>query len=445
MISVEIQNFQSIESATLEINGFVALVGRSNIGKSAVIRAVHAAITNASGTSFVRHGPECVRRLRGVKTCKCFSRVRMVGDGFDLTWEKGDAVGRYELNGKSYDAIARGFPDFLAPDWTPVKVGSETMSIQVAPQWQPLFLLDESGGVVADVLSDVAQLDRINAAVRLVESDRREVMSTLKVREKDRAGLQIQLNGFQGLDVALEDAAKVDPAIQKAKLRAARLKVISSYRTRALALYAEMARLKPVLVLQLPVTVELENQVVQYRAMAALLRRLLEAALLIESLQGVDDVDDVETEALEGLAANARDIVRFCAAYLEIETSIAGLVGVEEVDVPVTGDLTSQAKRVRSMRGFIARLRALKTQYQGLLGVPDVEEPDSKPLEGLWKALQSIRGLRERLAGCEAAVARLEAELEGLAPEEQVVQDELANLGVCPVCQRPTGDHGDHR
>ena len=444
MISVEIHNFQSIESATLQVNGFVALVGRSNIGKSAVIRAVHAAITNASGTSFVRHGAECARRLRGVKTCKCFSRVRLVGDDFDLTWEKGDAVGRYELNGKTYDAIARGFPDFLAPDWTPVKVGTETMSIQVAPQWQPLFLLNESGGVVADVLSDVAQLDRINAAVRLVESDRREVMSTLKVREKDRLGLQMQVNGFQGLDVALEDAAKVDPAIQKAELQAARLKALSGYRLRAVTLRDEMTLLKPVLSLELPVTVELETQVKRYRAMVALLQRMFDAALLIDSLQGVEDVDDVGTEELESLSANARDVVRLCAAYLELEGALAGLAGVEDVDVPVIGDLTAQAKKLRSMGSFLKRLRSLKVFYQALVGCDGVEIPGSEPLEGLWVSLQAVQGFRARLKGYVSAVAQLEADLAGLAPEEQAIQDELASLGVCPVCQRPTSEHEVH-
>ena len=45
MLDVEIRNFQSIDHVHLRVEGFTALVGRSNIGKSAVVRAVKAALT----------------------------------------------------------------------------------------------------------------------------------------------------------------------------------------------------------------------------------------------------------------------------------------------------------------------------------------------------------------------------------------------------------------
>ena len=64
MTEVEVRNFQSVEHAVFRIEGFTALVGRSNIGKSALVRAVKAALTGATGTDFVRHGGLCARRLK---------------------------------------------------------------------------------------------------------------------------------------------------------------------------------------------------------------------------------------------------------------------------------------------------------------------------------------------------------------------------------------------
>src|SRR5580700_10412737 len=113
MFEVEIRNFQSIEHISIRIDGFTALVGKSDIGKRAIVRAVRAALTGATGTSFVRHGVACHRRIRGSKTCECYCSVHMSTEGFDLTWEKGDKRNLYVFNGQDYGVPNRGTPDFL--------------------------------------------------------------------------------------------------------------------------------------------------------------------------------------------------------------------------------------------------------------------------------------------------------------------------------------------
>ena len=67
-VDVEIRNFQSIEKATIKIDGFTVVVGRSNIGKSALVRAVKAALTGAPVSSFVRHSSGCLRKTKAAKT-----------------------------------------------------------------------------------------------------------------------------------------------------------------------------------------------------------------------------------------------------------------------------------------------------------------------------------------------------------------------------------------
>jgi hypothetical protein len=194
MLLLEVSNFQSIEHAEVCVDGFTALVGRSNIGKSSVVRAAKSALNGVQGTAFVRHGPGCLRRTKGAKNCKCFSTVKITGDGIDILWEKGDAVSRYVVNGEIFEAIPKGFPDFLKPGFTPVQVGDRSVSLQVADQFDPIFLLGETGTTVADVLGDVARLDSINTATRLAEKDRREVRWL-------RQGLGERFSGVRGLGI----------------------------------------------------------------------------------------------------------------------------------------------------------------------------------------------------------------------------------------------------
>lgn len=54
--SIEIRNFQSIAHAKLELEDWTSLVGTSDVGKSACLRALYALLTNQRGDHFIRHG-----------------------------------------------------------------------------------------------------------------------------------------------------------------------------------------------------------------------------------------------------------------------------------------------------------------------------------------------------------------------------------------------------
>ena len=90
MIKVRIQNFQSIEDLTLEIDKLTVITGSNNTGKSAIVRAIRGVFQNTRGTSFIRHG-------------KPKSTVTITfADGQTVVWEKGRGKAdkpTYILNG----------------------------------------------------------------------------------------------------------------------------------------------------------------------------------------------------------------------------------------------------------------------------------------------------------------------------------------------------------
>ena len=53
MLKVTVEDFQSIDKAELEVSGFTCLTGKSNIGKSALLRALNAAMKNLPANSFI--------------------------------------------------------------------------------------------------------------------------------------------------------------------------------------------------------------------------------------------------------------------------------------------------------------------------------------------------------------------------------------------------------
>lgn len=401
MIEVEVRNFQSIEKAAFRIDGFTVIVGRSNIGKSALVRAMKAALTGAPASSFVRHGAACPRRTKKAKTCKCFASVHMVGDGFDLLWEKGDAINRYTYNGQVYDKAERGTPDFLQPDFSPVKVGDRQEVLQVSDQFNPIFLLDQTGGSVADTLSDVARLDRINAAMRLSERDRKEAVSTRKVREKDVADLRVKLTTYDGLDAVLADAQAIADR--------------------------HVAVEKQERVLQ-----RVDEFLGQLSSLAGVVRELGKVTAIV--------IPDPWTLRAEEERFDALD--EFLARKLAREQEIANLSGVEDVQVPSAVALGDASKALARLDGWVAKLVEMKGWLGPWKAVEAAPVPEARKLTEARDRLTAIDALLTKHTNLMALVKSLDDELAVVLTEETAIKAEQDELGVCPTCARSVAECG---
>lgn len=276
MTEVEVRNFQSIEHATIVVEGYTSLVGRSNIGKSAFVRAIKSALTGATGTAFVRHGSTCARRVKDAKSCHCKSSVRIKREGFDLLWEKGDNINSYTFNGEVYPAGERGTPSFLMGEYAPIKIGDSKQLLQVADQFDPIFLLNQTGGVVADVLSDVAHLDRINIAMRMVEKDRREAVSTRKVRESDITTLTETLQTYKGLDDTVGRVREVEAGLIKVEQAEKHLRQVERFLEAGSSRAAEIKHLSGVEDLAEPNTKGLREGSAGFQRLSDWLDRLVD-------------------------------------------------------------------------------------------------------------------------------------------------------------------------
>lgn len=399
MIDVEVRNFQSIEKASFQIDGFTVVVGRSNIGKSALVRAVKAALTGASAASFVRHGSACLRRSKQAKTCKCQTSVHLRSEGFDLLWEKGDAINRYTFNGVVYDKAERGTPTFLTPQFSSVQVGSGQQLLQVADQFTPIFLLDQSGGTVADVLSDVARLDRINAAMRLSEKDRRDKNATRKVREKDIQTLETRLQVYDGLDIVLAD--------------------VKALTDKQAAIQATDKALR-----------DIDTYMADLSAHAASIRDLtLTTSLVVPAPQTLKD-------SLDRLTALNTYMVDLTAK----ETAVETLAGVLDIQVPSTQSYKDSLKRLTDLSGYLERAVTIKGWLAPSKAVEESRVPIDTNLVAGYRLLDLLDGQLKKYDELSGTVTTLEEDLNAANDEAQRLTEEQRELGVCPTCIRPISE-----
>jgi hypothetical protein len=195
-VKIHIEDFQSLGAVDIEATGLTVLVGKSNLGKSAVVRAVEAALFNRPGAEFVR--TDCATALVEITGLPAAD-----GSTLDVRWEKGKSVNRSTVNGEDYAKVGNEAPPPVqAAGYRDIKVGTEWLRPQVSGQFDPLFLLTRPGSFISDVLSMVSRLGVLLQADRACARDLKTAASELGIREFDLSkakGLLAQVEGVPAL------------------------------------------------------------------------------------------------------------------------------------------------------------------------------------------------------------------------------------------------------
>ena len=401
MLDVDIRNFQSIDHVHLRIDGFTALVGRSNIGKSAIIRAIKAALTGAPEDNYVRHSATCEKIVKGTKGCKCYCTVHLKSENFDVLWEKGGDRNEYQFNGQTYTAVSRGVPSFLEDQFGLVKIGDSKTLLQVADQFRsegggPIFLLDESGSVIADVLSDVANLDSINVASRFVEKDRKDCVAQRKVREKDVLDLKIKSLSYEGLDDVLSGVR----AVESDELR------VLTQRVKC-------------------------NQIGQFKDSVA------SAGKTILSLRSALSVAPPEITPVVDQHGKLRKLANFTTSLRVRQEVIDSLTGVDAIPIPLFDPLKEKSARLGKLTTWLAKMRTYKEFFTRWKGLESVQTPEMGTLQQASKMTLHLSSLCQQLAIVTQQIGKLEQLLTAAEKEYQVLKSEEKELGVCPTCTQP--------
>jgi len=386
MMRVKIKDFQSIEEAELTIDGFTVVVGRSNIGKSAVVRAVEGALTNLSGDSFVRLGAH-------------HTEVELDCPDLQLTWKKGGGFNDYVINGEVFESVGRGAPPVIAEaGFREVEVSRASIPVQVASQFNPIFLLDPSkvsGSLAAEVVSDIGRLGELQEALRNASKDRRSLETVQRVRHKDLKQTRAEIQAYDALD---EDLALGD------NLRDLMREVET--------LQSEIKHLE-----------ELSEE---YRSAR-------------EEVSKYQDADTISLPEWKGdsLYDETRVYSRVQEAYQEALKDLSRFDGLDNVTLPEwEGD--ASLKRIAALGKFQDHV----LEAQGTLGqmgdlpdlpkTPDLGFDDLHLLERMQRAYHH---LKEELPKLQVDVERLDRESKQAHDE---VHELLEEAGICPLCEKET-------
>lgn len=188
--SLRIQNYQSIVDTEVIFEGFTCITGRSNLGKSALIRAFNSWAYNViPAPSPVRLGTDFF-----ILTGSFSDPGETVAGIKSIVFTKGKSVNKYTINyhngtSKDYPKVGIGTPQELKDLGFSIleTEREEEFCLQIQEQMDPLFLVKASETTLTGVLNKLFGIAPYERALRSINSD---IIATN--RQFDNIGRDIQ-------------------------------------------------------------------------------------------------------------------------------------------------------------------------------------------------------------------------------------------------------------
>lgn len=423
-IRVRIQNFQSIEDVDLEIRGFTCITGKTNIGKSALLRAISSAVLNDPVVGKVRKGAQ-------------FCTVELSSSEWGFKWEKGERVNRYTIGGKVYDKVGqRQLDEIVKMGFGSVKVGDQEIQPWWSSQFAPLFLLDKSGSQVTDFISEVSRLTVLQNAIVLAARGKRQAADGAKAKAEEAAALHDKLSRISDLDKLSKLCKELDEQADSIRSYEKKLAVGETMAARMKALASKIRVLSGVTKVIVPEDT-VGPQVAAIATMHAHWTTLESCAKRIIVLRGVSKVPHLQEPAEE--YARWKTAMKF-SKIDRLKRSVEIMKGVTKVTVPDLSEVDEKIARTMAAFRFHTRLSALRTAVLALsTAIPVPTDPVEIPkIQKALAAMLAADALHKE-------VRALEAKSKAINKELQNLEKEINSIPSCPTCSRPISSNHIHK
>lgn len=158
-----IRNFQKHKKLTIEFDPHITcIVGKSDAGKSAVLRAIRFLCLNKAPSTYLRQGA-------------AQAEVSLTIDKHAIKRSKG-TENTYHLDGQEYKAFGTDVPDTISK-----LLNLDDLNFQL--QHAGSFWLSLSSGQVSRELNSIVDLSEIDASLSVVAAELRQAKSTVSVTE----------------------------------------------------------------------------------------------------------------------------------------------------------------------------------------------------------------------------------------------------------------------
>jgi len=388
---VRIQNYQSIKDASLEIEGFTVIIGKNNIGKSAVIRALEAPLANQTGISFIRHGEK--------KTT-----VNIARDEIDIEWVKGASATYTVKVGEEkgvYTKLNRDVPQpLLDAGFGKMEVGDKKVFPFIAPQFDELFLVDKPGSVVTEVLASLYDIDVLSKADDLCQKAIRAQKSMLKTRETDLKTVEEKLEVFKDFEEIKENVADLVKKEEESENLRSEIFALRSYEEKVKEFTENLRVLKNITAIVIPDTKWFDK-----------------------ALNEVQLLEDMEER------------------HKKLTASVGKLKGVSKLKIPKTKDTEALVKEVEILSGWDNEVKKLTYEIKAqktFLDKFDINEitAGAEKVEKFIQEYSDTKSLEDSFSETVSKTKITRDELKEVTANLKSKKKEMSEIKVCPLCEK---------
>ena len=205
LTEIRLENFQDHrDSVVCLTNGINLIVGSSDAGKSAILRAVNFVFhNNLKGDSFIRHG-----------TTECRVTLKF-SDGVEVTRIKGNDVNSYNLkdsegNNHSFPKVGTSVPEEIKKQLGEPPLDDKKRPIAYADQMANLFLVDLSPADLPRTLSELTGIQNLQSAAETLSKNARSFDRVIKDKNDKIEKLNVELEKYSYVDKDYESIESIE-------------------------------------------------------------------------------------------------------------------------------------------------------------------------------------------------------------------------------------------
>lgn len=389
MVKVRVKDFQSISDAQIDIDGFTVVIGKNNLGKSALVRAIDAALTNRTGNEFIQWG-------------KKETQVSLKKDDLNVLWEKGDSA-TYKINEKSYSKLNRAVPPpIIEAGFRKIEIGDLKLTPLVAPQFEELFLLDKPGSVITEALSVIYKLNVLSDADSLCQKEVRTTKSLLKTRDSDLQKTKNELVKYEGLGTIKKGIEKIRSLEEQTESLKKEIETIKYYLTELQEQSEKVKNLEKITGITIPGIKDTEKIYRDYQWLPDVLEEYETLSRRIKSLEGIKSITIPDYKEQQAM-----------------------LKGTQEIS-GLTEELKTLVQSINSQKELLAHLKDAGNFIDTLDGIRHMVDSVSylRTTTGIF--MDSV----DTIKTCKNQMQKTTESLDSALAEK-------VEWKVCPTCERP--------
>ena len=390
-VNLSVKDFQIIKNANLSfIPGLNCIIGQSNNGKSALMRAAKSCIYNTPGTNSVRMG------------CSNYA-VGLQMNGHTVILQKG-TNSIYKIDNEVYGKIGRTQLEEVAKALgiKELQINGSSEDINFWDQMEKPFLLDRSETELFRFIVDSGKDNNVTAALKSITQDRQQITKDITITE--------------GKIQAIEDTIKRQE--EELKDSDKKLEVYN----RVIELGPKIKRVQDLTNLKQKAQLDGQN-------LSKVLSEKNMLDTLINSISTRLDNINLLTKKSE-IISNLK--IKMNATQESLNIINNQIAKIEAIKVPNLSEMINKYKLLSELVSRATGTQNAITELNNRV-FPTLSDSFSKNaqlLTTLESLINTIKYKEEQLNTFESSIKEIKKEL-------KVLDKEIKEIGVCPTCGQP--------